>query len=149
MSGIDECFGQCICERCKCSHNLCLDRLRCKYRTDAPRETFTNLARIVEGKECLYQVDTCLAAASRPWAGDDSQPDIRPSEEDLQMLQVLAGQVAAAIDNAWLYHELRRLNASLEEKVRARTAELGLHLVAEVAAGARVEDERNRVHGGP
>jgi len=48
----------------------------------------------------------------------------RPSAEDLLLLPALAGQVAAAIDNAWLYGELKRLNETLEEKVRLRTAEL-------------------------
>lgn len=48
----------------------------------------------------------------------------RPTDDDLTMLKVLSGQIAAAIDNAWLYGELTRLNASLEQKVRDRTAEL-------------------------
>jgi signal transduction histidine kinase len=48
----------------------------------------------------------------------------RPSEEDLRMLDVLTGQIATAIDNAWLYSELKRLNEGLELKVIERTAEL-------------------------
>ncbi|MCC6552215.1 MAG: GAF domain-containing protein [Polyangiaceae bacterium] len=48
----------------------------------------------------------------------------RPDEEDLKMLGVLSGQIATAIDNAWLYSELTRFNEGLEQKVRERTAEL-------------------------
>jgi signal transduction histidine kinase len=47
-----------------------------------------------------------------------------PGEEDLLMLRVLAGQVAAAIDNAWLYGEIASINAGLERTVAQRTAEL-------------------------
>ena len=48
----------------------------------------------------------------------------RPNADDLEMLDVLASQVANAIDNAWLYGELRRLNEGLELKVSERTAAL-------------------------
>jgi signal transduction histidine kinase len=48
----------------------------------------------------------------------------RPSEDDARLLEGLAGAVATAIDNAWLYGEIQKLNAHLEEKVHARTREL-------------------------
>jgi diguanylate cyclase (GGDEF)-like protein len=44
--------------------------------------------------------------------------------EDETLLMALASQAAAAVDNAELYRKLSELNASLEEKVRERTAEL-------------------------
>lgn len=49
----------------------------------------------------------------------------RPTDDDLRWLDVLAGQIAPAIDNAWLYGQLKELNAGLEVKVEARTQELG------------------------
>ena len=54
------------------------------------------------------------------WPPDEE----RPTPQDLRMLEGLASQVAAAIDNAWLYSELKQFNARLEQKVRDRTAEL-------------------------
>ncbi len=48
----------------------------------------------------------------------------RPTREDRHLLEVLAGTIASAIDNAWLYSQIQRLNERLEEKVRDRTAEL-------------------------
>ncbi|MDF1562390.1 MAG: ATP-binding protein [Deltaproteobacteria bacterium] len=48
----------------------------------------------------------------------------RPTAEDTRMVEVLGAQVAAAIDNAWLYGRIHQLNESLEEKVRERTHEL-------------------------
>jgi len=63
------------------------------------------------------------------WAEGEAQP----SDEDLYMLEVLAAQAATAIDNAWLYAEIQKLNESLELKVRARTAELDA-INAELAA---------------
>jgi signal transduction histidine kinase len=53
-----------------------------------------------------------------------SRGDEQPSQDDLQLLEVVAAQASAAIDNAWLYGELTRLNEGLEEEIRARTAEL-------------------------
>jgi len=50
--------------------------------------------------------------------------DHRPTPDDLGLLDVLAGQIAPAIDNAWLYGELKALNAGLETKVEERTKEL-------------------------
>ena len=48
----------------------------------------------------------------------------RPDEGDLHMLEMLGGQVALYLDNAWLYGEVHRLNAGLERQVEQRTLEL-------------------------
>jgi signal transduction histidine kinase len=48
----------------------------------------------------------------------------RPSGDDLHLLEIVGAHVAAAIDNAWLYGELHKLNLGLEDKVRRRTEEL-------------------------
>ena len=44
--------------------------------------------------------------------------------EDLDLMVTLASQVASALDNASVYQQLEDLNASLEDKVRERTASL-------------------------
>ena len=46
------------------------------------------------------------------------------TQDDLDLLQTVAGQVAIALDNADAYSEIERLNIGLETKVRERTAEL-------------------------
>lgn len=46
------------------------------------------------------------------------------TEEDLELLQTLSDQSAISISNARAYDIIERLNADLEEKVRARTLEL-------------------------
>ncbi|KAI9144029.1 hypothetical protein BKA69DRAFT_1173179 [Paraphysoderma sedebokerense] len=43
---------------------------------------------------------------------------------DLQTLELLAGQLAAALDDASLFSQLEEANRDLEEKVKQRTAEL-------------------------
>ena len=48
----------------------------------------------------------------------------RPNKGDLHMLEMLGGQVALYLDNAWLYGEVHRLNAGLERQVEQRTLEL-------------------------
>jgi two-component system NtrC family sensor kinase len=51
-----------------------------------------------------------------------SQPRYGPA--DLTLAEELARRVAVAIDNARLYQEAQQLNAELEQRVAARTAEL-------------------------
>ncbi len=46
------------------------------------------------------------------------------AEEDLELMQTVAAQVAMALDNAEAYSEIEKLNIGLEAKVRERTAEL-------------------------
>lgn len=46
------------------------------------------------------------------------------TEEDLELMQTVAAQVAMALDNADAYSEIEKLNIGLEAKVRERTAEL-------------------------
>jgi signal transduction histidine kinase len=53
-----------------------------------------------------------------------SREAARPTLEDEHLLERLSPQVSSAIDNAWLYAELRSLNAALESKVKSRTNEL-------------------------
>ena len=53
--------------------------------------------------------------------------DITPrayTEVDLILVQELAARAALALDNARLYEQARRLNATLEQRVQERTAEL-------------------------
>jgi len=47
---------------------------------------------------------------------------------EMQLLERLATQVAIAIQQAELYHQVQRLNASLEQQVADRTAELELRM---------------------
>jgi signal transduction histidine kinase len=47
-----------------------------------------------------------------------------PTREDRLLLEVLAGTIASAIDNAWLYSQIQQMNEHLEENVRRRTREL-------------------------
>jgi signal transduction histidine kinase len=67
----------------------------------------------------------------------------RPSREDRLLLEVLAGTIASAIDNAWLYSQIQRMNEQLEENVRLRTRELeaALHELKHTQAGL-VEREK-------
>jgi signal transduction histidine kinase len=51
-----------------------------------------------------------------------SRPSFLPQHKAL--VEILCAQIAQAIDNAWLYGQLRSLNASLESKVASRTKEL-------------------------
>jgi len=46
------------------------------------------------------------------------------TQEDLDLMVTLAGQVATALDNTEAYRQIERLNIGLEAKVRERTAEL-------------------------
>lgn len=46
------------------------------------------------------------------------------NEDDLELMQTVAGQVAIALDNAEAYREIENLNIGLEAKVRERTLEL-------------------------
>ncbi len=46
------------------------------------------------------------------------------TQDDLDLMQTVAGQVAIALDNADAYSEIERLNVGLETKVRERTAAL-------------------------
>ncbi len=46
------------------------------------------------------------------------------NSQDLNILRIIAGQVAIAIENARLYDELKDFNIKLEEEVRRKTAQL-------------------------
>jgi len=46
------------------------------------------------------------------------------TQDDLDLMVTLAGQVAIALDNAEAYRQIEQLNIGLEAKVRERTAEL-------------------------
>jgi signal transduction histidine kinase len=46
------------------------------------------------------------------------------TQEDLELMVTVAGQVATALDNAEAYHQIEALNAGLEAKVHERTATL-------------------------
>ncbi len=48
----------------------------------------------------------------------------RYSEVDLAFIEELASRAALAVDNAWLYHETKKLNEKLEQRVIERTAQL-------------------------
>jgi PAS domain S-box-containing protein len=48
----------------------------------------------------------------------------RYTEADVQLLQELASRAALAVENARLFQEVRHLNATLEQRVKERTAEL-------------------------
>jgi predicted ATPase/signal transduction histidine kinase len=64
-----------------------------------------------------------------------------------EVLKLLSGQIAISIENARLYRRLEELNATLEEKVKERTAELAQ--VHRETVNALVEqsrlEERNRI----
>lgn len=46
------------------------------------------------------------------------------TREDLDLLETLANQTALAIENAFFYEQIKKLNENLEKKVAARTREL-------------------------
>ncbi|MDH5641451.1 MAG: GAF domain-containing protein, partial [Nitrospira sp.] len=48
------------------------------------------------------------------------------TEEDLHILQTIAGHVAASLDNAMAYHELAELTRTLEQRIAQRTHELSV-----------------------
>jgi PAS domain S-box-containing protein len=60
--------------------------------------------------------------------------------EWMQFLETIAGQVAIAIDNAQLFSSLQRANASLEQRVADRTAELR-QANLELAHASQAKDE--------
>ena len=62
------------------------------------------------------------------------------TQEDLDLMVTLAGSVAIALDNAEAYHQIERLNAGLEAKVRERTATLEQVNGALQAANARLKE---------
>jgi signal transduction histidine kinase len=53
-----------------------------------------------------------------------TRPDRRFTPDDLRLLQMLASQAAIAIENARLYGEIQQHAATLEARVKERTAEL-------------------------
>jgi len=53
-------------------------------------------------------------------------PYARPTEGDLEILSILAGQIASSIENAKLYEELWQSHQALEQRVVRRTKELAL-----------------------
>lgn len=53
-------------------------------------------------------------------------PYARPTEGDLEILSILAGQIASSIENAKLYEELWQSHQALEQRVVQRTKELAL-----------------------
>jgi PAS domain S-box-containing protein len=68
----------------------------------------------------------------------------RYTEADLSLTEELAGRAALAVDNARLYHEAQRLNVTLEERVKERTARLratNQELEREIAERKRTEEE--------
>jgi signal transduction histidine kinase/transcriptional regulator with GAF, ATPase, and Fis domain len=46
-------------------------------------------------------------------------------EQDIDAISILATQTGQALENAWLYNELRDINTTLEHRVERRTRELG------------------------
>ncbi|MCI0395952.1 MAG: GAF domain-containing sensor histidine kinase [Chloroflexi bacterium] len=68
-------------------------------------------------------------------------------EEDVALVEELAGRATLAIENAQLYQEARALNEELERRVKERTAALkaaNLELKMEVAERRRVEERQRR-----
>jgi PAS domain S-box-containing protein len=79
-----------------------------------------------------------LGAMTFVWAESGRRYD----PTDLELAEELAHRVALAVDNARLYDEAQRLNAELEERVKARTAELevaNIQLQDEIAERKRAE----------
>ncbi len=62
------------------------------------------------------------------------------TQEDLDLMVTVAGQVAIALDNADAYHQIETLNAGLEAKVRDRTAALEMVNRALEGANARLRE---------
>ncbi|MGH7230871.1 MAG: histidine kinase dimerization/phospho-acceptor domain-containing protein, partial [Nitrospiraceae bacterium] len=62
------------------------------------------------------------------------------TQEDLDLMVTVARQVAIALDNADAYHEIERLNAGLEAKVRERTVTLEKVNAALEGANARLKE---------
>ncbi|MCG3209031.1 MAG: Sensor histidine kinase RcsC [Anaerolineae bacterium] len=62
------------------------------------------------------------------------------NQQDLRLLSSMAAPVAAAIENAQLYKQVRHHAAELEQRVADRTIELSV-ANAELARGARLKDE--------
>ena len=83
---------------------------------------------------CVPAVCSCCCAEN------DYRSDAFTSSH-IQLLQLLCSQAALSIDNARLYGALREYNASLEQQVHGRTAELEqknkqLSMAKEVAEAA-------------
>ena len=46
------------------------------------------------------------------------------TQDDLNVMATVANQVAIALDNAQIYHQIEELNVGLEKRVQERTMEL-------------------------
>jgi signal transduction histidine kinase len=96
-------------------------------------EILTEIPMTVEGRFIGK-----ISLANKPrWFG---RKDGEFSENELRLITVFAGQAAVAIENAWLYQRLRESAAQLEDKVRARTAELEATYRELAASHARLRE---------
>ena len=74
---------------------------------------------------CVVPIISQEAKLGLLMVGNDL-PYSRATEGDLEMLSILAGQIASGIENAKLYEELWHSHQELEQRVAQRTKELAL-----------------------
>jgi len=74
----------------------------------------------------------------------DNNLSLRPiTDEDMELIFLVAGQIAVAIDNALLYSEVESQKQTLEQRVATRTMELA-EATAEAQQARAVAEEANR-----
>lgn len=74
----------------------------------------------------------------------DNNLSQRPiTDEDMELIYLVAGQIAVAIDNALLYREVESQKQTLEQRVATRTRELA-EATAEAQGARAVAEEANR-----
>lgn len=72
---------------------------------------------------CLVPIISQEAKLGLIMVGNDL-PYTKPTEADLEILSILAGQIASGVENAKLYEQLWQSHQDLEQRVSQRTQEL-------------------------
>lgn len=95
-------------------------------RLDAPDAEKNKLLQVFNlSSFCIVPIISQEAKLGLIMVGNDL-PYKEVSEGDLEMLSILAGQIASGVENAKLYEELWQSHHELEQRVTQRTKELAL-----------------------
>jgi len=112
----------------------------------SPRAAFLETARAPDYLRPLAEAGACFVQVLPIWVGDQPRGVLAaghrqappPEASDTTYARQIADQAAVGLANADMIAEIRELNRSLEDKVRARTAELSAALEALREAQARL-----------
>jgi signal transduction histidine kinase/DNA-binding NarL/FixJ family response regulator len=114
--------------------------------TGIPEDEMTPNAQLARALGVEEHLGTPLISKGRKVGILDVDNNLsqRPiSEEDMELIFVVAGQIAVAIDNAILYREVESQKQTLEQRVAQRTEELA-EATAEAQRARAVAEEASR-----